>query len=35
MITTRNSSDVDQRAPAVERAPTRVAPYVWAVARIS
>ena len=34
MITTRNSSDVDQSAPALERASTRVAPHVWAVARI-
>lgn len=35
MTTTRDSGHLDRQASAVERAPAHIAPYVWAVARIS
>ncbi|MGH8825950.1 MAG: hypothetical protein ACRDVN_15950 [Jiangellaceae bacterium] len=35
MSTTRSREDIGQGAAAVERAPTRVAPHVWAVTRIA
>jgi thiosulfate dehydrogenase [quinone] large subunit len=35
MSITRNKDDVGQRTYAVERAPTQVAPYIWAVTRIA